>query len=201
MGIKPPENPIYFRSSDELREWFDANHETATELWIGYHRKATGRPSLTWSETVDESLCVGWIDSVRYSADGGRFVQRLTPRQKRSNWSAVNIAKVKQLFDEGRMRPAGLAAFEARSEARSGIYSYEQRTEAAFEPDQEARFLGNEAAWAWFETRPASYRTAAVYWVVSAKRPETREKRLATLIEDSAAKRPVKHLAPRTRPG
>jgi uncharacterized protein YdeI (YjbR/CyaY-like superfamily) len=196
VGIKPPEDAIYFRSADELRDWFNANHETAPELWIGYHRKATGRPSVSWSETVDEALCVGWIDSVRYSVEGGRFVQRLTPRRKGSNWSAVNIAKVGQLIDEGRMKPAGLAAFEARSEERSAIYSYERRKEAAFEPDQEARFRGNEEAWAWFAARPASYRTAAIYWVVSAKRPETRTKRLETLIEDSAAGRTVKPLTP-----
>jgi uncharacterized protein YdeI (YjbR/CyaY-like superfamily) len=201
VGIRPPEDAIYFRSGHELRDWFDANHETATELWIGYHRKATGRPSVTWSESVDEALCVGWIDSVRYSVEGGRFVQRLTPRRKGSNWSAVNIAKVGQLIDEGRMKPAGLAAFEARSEERSAIYSYERRKEAAFEPDQEARFRGNEAAWAWFEARPASYRTAAIYWVVSAKRPETREKRLETLIEDSAAGRTVKPLTPPAKRG
>ena len=201
MGIKPPEDAIYFRSGEELRDWFDANHEAATELWIGYHRKATGRPSLTWSETVDEALCVGWIDSVRYSVEGGRFVQRLTPRRKGSNWSAVNIAKVGQLIDEGRMKPAGLAAFEARSDERSAIYSYEQRKEAAFEPDQEARFRAHEAAWAWFEARPASYRTTAIYWVVSAKRPETREKRLDTLIEDSAAGRTVKPLTPPAKRG
>ncbi len=201
MGIKPPEEAIYFRSGDELRDWFDANHETATELWIGYHRKATGRPSVTWSETVDEALCVGWIDSVRYSVEGGRFVQRLTPRRKGSNWSAINIAKVGQLIDEGRMKPAGLAAFEARSDERSAIYSYEGRKEAAFEPDQEARFRANEAAWAWFAARPASYRTTAIYWVVSAKRPETREKRLETLIEDSAAGRTVKPLTPPRKAG
>jgi uncharacterized protein YdeI (YjbR/CyaY-like superfamily) len=201
VGIKPPEDAIYFRSGEELRDWFDANHEAATELWIGYHRKATGRPSLTWSETVDEALCVGWIDSVRYSVEGGRFVQRLTPRRKGSNWSAVNIAKVGQLIDEGRMKPAGLAAFEARSDERSAIYSYEQRKEAAFEPDQEARFRAHEAAWAWFEARPASYRTTAIYWVVSAKRPETREKRLDTLIEDSAAGRTVKPLTPPAKRG
>jgi uncharacterized protein YdeI (YjbR/CyaY-like superfamily) len=201
MGIEPPDDPIYFTSSADLRDWFDANHETATELWIGYHRKATGRPSPTWSETVDEALCVGWIDGVRYSVDGDRFMQRLTPRRKRSNWSAVNIAKVKQLTAEGRMRPAGLAAFEARSEERSAIYSYERRHEAALEPADEARFRGNDAAWAWFQARPASYRTAAVYWVVSAKRPETREKRLTTLIEDSAAGRTVKPLTPRSKAG
>jgi uncharacterized protein YdeI (YjbR/CyaY-like superfamily) len=197
VGIKPPDDPIYFTSTDELRRWFVANHETAPELWIGHHRKATGRPSLTWSETVDEALCFGWIDGVRYSVDGDRFVQRFTPRRKGSNWSAINIAKVQQMSADGRMTPAGLAAFAARTEERSAIYSYERRHAAVFASEQEARFRANEAAWEWFEARPASYRTPAIHWVISAKRPETREKRLATLIEDSAAGRTVKHL---TRP-
>ena len=198
MGVKPPLDPIYFESPAALRDWFDANHATATELWVGQHRKATGRPSLTWSETVDEALCVGWIDGVRYSVDSERFTQRFTPRRKGSNWSAVNIAKVRELTAEGRMRPAGLAAFEARSDARSGIYSYEQRGSATLEPAEEATFRANEAAWAWFEARGASYRQAATWWVVSAKRPETRARRLAALIEDSAAGRTI---GPLTRPG
>jgi uncharacterized protein YdeI (YjbR/CyaY-like superfamily) len=198
VGIKPPDDPIYFASAAELRDWFDEHHKTATELWVGHYRKATGRPSPSWSETVDEALCVGWIDGVRYSVDGERFVQRFTPRRKGSNWSAVNVAKVKMLTAEDRMRPAGLAAYEERSDDRTAIYSYEQRKEAAFDPDHEARFRRNGAAWDWFQGRGASYRTAATYWVVSAKRPETREKRLTTLIEDSAAGRTVKPLtAPR----
>jgi uncharacterized protein YdeI (YjbR/CyaY-like superfamily) len=201
MGVRRPGHAIYFTSPEELRDWFDTNHQTATELWLGSYKSATGKPTVTWSEAVDEALCVGWIDSVRYSLDPERSAQRFTPRRKGSNWSAVNIAKVGQLIDAGRMKPAGLAAFEARSEERSAIYSYERRNEAAFEPDQEARFRANEAAWAWFEARPASYRTAATYWVVSAKRPETREKRLATLIEDSAAGRTVKPLTPPAKRG
>jgi uncharacterized protein YdeI (YjbR/CyaY-like superfamily) len=201
MGVGRPGDAIYFTSPEELRDWFDANHQTATELWLGSYKRATGRPTVTWSEAVDEALCVGWIDSVRYSLDPARSAQRFTPRRKGSNWSAVNIAKVKTLTEEGRMKPAGLAAFEARSDERSAIYSYERRKEAAFEPDQEARFRANEAAWAWFEARPASYRTAAIYWVVSAKRPETREKRLATLIEDSVAGRTVKPLTPPAKRG
>lgn len=195
---EPPE-PIYFESRAALRAWFEANHETAEELWIGYHKKATGRPSVSWSETVDEALCFGWIDSVRYGVDSERFKQRLTPRRKGSNWSAINIAKVERLTAEGLMHPAGLAAFEQRRDDRSAIYSYEQRHEARLEPDEERRFQANEAAWQWFSVRAPSFRTAATWWVVSAKRPETRERRLATLIEDAAAGRMPKPLAPPRR--
>jgi uncharacterized protein YdeI (YjbR/CyaY-like superfamily) len=197
MGVQPPEDPIYFTSPDELREWFDANHETATELWLGSYKKATGRPTVTWSEAVDEALCVGWIDSVRYSLDPERSAQRFTPRRKGSNWSAVNIAKIKALTEEGRMKPAGLAAFEARTEARSAIYSYEQRHLAALDPGEDAAFRANEEAWSRFQALPPSYRRTAIYWVVTAKKPETRVRRLATLIEDSAAGRRLKQLTPR----
>lgn len=197
MGIKPPDDPIYFTSPDELRDWLDANHQTATELWHGSYKKAAGKPTVTWSEAVDEALCVGWIDSVRYSLDPERSAQRFTPRRKGSNWSAVNIAKVKALTEEGRMRPAGLAAFEARSEERSAIYSYEQRHLAALEADEDAAFRANVVAWARFQALPPSYRRTAIYWVVTAKKPETRVRRLATLIEDSAAGRRLKQLTPR----
>jgi uncharacterized protein YdeI (YjbR/CyaY-like superfamily) len=197
VGIKPPDDPIYFTSPDELRDWFDANHQTATELWHGSYKKAAGKPTVTWSEAVDEALCVGWIDSVRYSLDPERSAQRFTPRRKGSNWSAVNIAKVKALTEEGRMRPAGLAAFEARSEERSAIYSYEQRHLAALDPDEEAAFRADEPAWDRFQAFPPSYRRTAIYWVVTAKKPETRVRRLATLIEDSAAGRRLKQLTPR----
>jgi len=197
VAPKPPPDPLVFKTSAELRDWFDANHETASELWLGSYKKATGKPSVQWSEAVDEALCVGWIDSIRYSLDAERSAQRFTPRRKGSNWSAVNIAKVAELTAQGRMRPPGLAAFEARSEARSAIYSYEQRHVAAFAPEDEARFRANAAAWGWWEKRPISYRTAATYWVVSAKKAETRARRLVTLIEDSAAGRTVKPLTPR----
>ncbi len=196
MPVQRPDDAIFFQSAAELRDWFDANHETATELWLGSYKKATGRPSVTWSEAVDEALCVGWIDSVRYALDAERSAQRFTPRRKGSNWSAVNIAKIRTLTEAGRMRPAGIAAFELRTEARSGVYSYEQRHEARLDPDDEARFRANAEAWAWFEAKAPSYRTAATYWIVSAKRPETRARRLATLIEDSAAGRTVKPLTP-----
>jgi uncharacterized protein YdeI (YjbR/CyaY-like superfamily) len=197
VGIKPPDDPIYFTSPDELRDWFYANHETATELWHGSYKKAASKATVTWSEAVDEALCVGWIDSVRYSLDPERSAQRFTPRRKGSNWSAVNIAKVKALTEEGRMRPAGLAAFEARTEERSAIYSYEQRDLAALEADEDAAFRANEMAWDRFQALPPSYRRTAIYWVVTAKKPETRVRRLATLIEDSAAGRRLKQLTPR----
>ena len=191
-------DPIFFETPEQLRDWLDEHHETTADLFVGAWKKSTGKPTLTWPEIVEEALCVGWIDSVRYSVEGGRFVQRLTPRRKGSNWSAVNIAKVAELRAAGRMRPAGEAAFAARTEARSAVYSYEQRKEAALEPDEESRFRENKAAWTWFQARPASYRTATIYWIVSANRPETRAKRLGTLIEDSAAARTVR---PLTRPG
>ena len=191
-------DPIFFETPEQLRDWLDEHHETADDLYVGAWKKSTGKPSLTWPQIVEEALCVGWIDSVRRSVPGDGWAIRLTPRRKGSNWSAVNIAKVAELRAAGRMRPAGEAAFAARTDARSTVYSYEQRKDAALEADEEASFRRNAAAWAWFEGRPASYRTAAVYWIVSAKRPETRAKRLATLIEDSAAGRTVK---PLTRPG
>ena len=197
MAPKPPPDPLFFETPAELRDWFDANHGIASELWLGSYKKATGKLSVQWSEAVDEALCVGWIDSVRYSLDAERSAQRFTPRRKGSNWSAINVAKVAELTAQGRMRPAGLAAYEARSDDRTAVYSYEQRREATFAPDDEARFRANRAAWEWWEKRPASYRTGATYWVVSAKKPETRARRLDMLIEDSAAGRTVKPLTPR----
>ena len=189
---------IYFSSPEELGEWLAEHHDSESELWVGYWKKATGKPSLTWSQAVDEALCHGWIDGVLRRVDGERHVQRFTPRKPSSNWSAVNIAKVGRLRAEGRMRPAGEAAFARRRDDRSGVYAYEQRDDARLEPEQESRLRANAAAWEYFVSRPPSYRKRAIWWVVSAKRPETRERRLATLIEDSAAQRTLKHL---TRPG
>ena len=196
MGDEPKAR--FFETPAELRDWLDDHHETAEELIVGAWKKSTGKPTVTWPEIVEEALCVGWIDSIRRSVPGDGWTIRLTPRRKGSNWSSVNIAKIAELRAAGRMRPAGEAAFAARTAARSAVYSYEQRKEATLEPVEEARFRGNQAAWMWFQARAASYRTAAVYWIVSAKRPETRAKRLATLIEDSAAGRTIR---PLTRPG
>jgi uncharacterized protein YdeI (YjbR/CyaY-like superfamily) len=201
VPIQRPDDAIFFTSPDELRDWFDANHETATELWLGSYKKATGKPSVTWSDSVDEALCVGWIDSVRYSLDPERSAQRFTPRRKGSNWSAVNVAKVAELRAAGRMRPAGEAAFALRREDRTGIYSFEQAGDPSLAVDDEARFQANEAAWAWFSAKAPSFRKQALHWVISAKRPETRERRLATLIEASAAGRPIPHMVPRRPDG
>jgi uncharacterized protein YdeI (YjbR/CyaY-like superfamily) len=185
-------NPIYFASPEEFRAWLEENHATEREVFVGYHKKATGIPSMVWSEAVDEALCYGWIDGIVRRVDDQRHVQRFTPRKPSSTWSAINIAKVAKLRAEGRMRPAGEAAFARRSEDKSAIYSYEQRENAKLEAEQEARFRANAPAWEFFQSRPPWYRKVALYWVVSAKRAETRERRLGQLIADSAAGRELK---------
>ena len=183
---------IYFGAPDEFRAWLEQHHESANEIWLGYWKKHTGKPSLTWSQAVDEALCFGWIDGILRRVDDERHVQRFTPRKPTSNWSAVNIAKIEQLRAAGRIRPAGEAAFALRREEKSGVYSYEQRHLAAFEPEQEERFRADAAAWEYWSAAPAGYRKMATWWVVSAKKPETRERRLGLLIEDSAAGRRLK---------
>jgi uncharacterized protein YdeI (YjbR/CyaY-like superfamily) len=185
-----PHDVRFFASPEALRDWFDANHETADELWLGYWKKATGRPSLTWSEAVDEALCVGWIDGVRQRLDDTRHAQRFTPRRKGSIWSAVNVAKVGSLTEQGRMRPAGLRAFEARTAERTAVYSHEAAV-APLTEEELTRFRAEPAAWADWERRPPSYRRAATHWVTSAKQAATRERRLAQLIADSNAGRVV----------
>lgn len=191
MTSRPDERDVlFFERPDQLRDWFDANHETAAELWLGYHKKATGRPTISWSEAVDEALCVGWIDSVRYSLDDERSAQRFTPRRKDSIWSAINVKKVAQLTEQGRMRAAGLAAFEARSPEKTAIYSYEREV-AALTDDEAATIRANEDAWVDWERRPPSYRKAITHWISSAKLPATRARRLDALIAASAAGEPV----------
>jgi uncharacterized protein YdeI (YjbR/CyaY-like superfamily) len=186
---------MFFKTPAAFRAWLEKHHETESEIWVGYYKKATGKPSMTWSEAVDEALCFGWIDGKLQRIDDERHRQRFTPRRPQSNWSAINIAKVAELRSQERMTPAGEAAFAARREDRSAVYSYERRHEAAFDAEQEARFRRNEAAWAWFGDQSPSYRQTATFWVVSAKRPETRARRLATLIECSAEARRVPPLA------
>jgi uncharacterized protein YdeI (YjbR/CyaY-like superfamily) len=185
-----PRDVVFFASPDELREWFDAHHETANELWVGYHRKATGRPTVSWPQAVDEALCVGWIDGVRYRLDEERHAQRFTPRSKGSIWSVINTKRAEELIGEGRMRPAGLKAFEARSPEKTALYSYE-REAAAFTTEQQARFEADEAAWSFFQAQAPSYRRSITHWVSSAKRDETRERRFEKLLEDSRAGRRI----------
>lgn len=189
--------PTTFERPQDFRAWLEQHHESDTELWVGYHKKGSGKVSMTWPESVDEALCFGWIDGIRKSIDAERYMIRFTPRGARSIWSAVNIGRIAALTEESRMRPAGLKAFEARREDRSGIYSYGQRDQAQLEPAYERRFRAKKNAWASFEAMPKSYRQAAIRWVMTAKKEETRERRLATLIEDSAAGRTVPPLTRR----
>ena len=188
--------PIYFATPAEFRAWLEANHESETELIVGFYKRASGVPSMTWPEAVDEALCFGWIDSVRHTVDQDRYTNRFTPRKPTSTWSAVNVRKVAALTKEGRMRPAGLRAFEARSESRTGIYSFEQGDEPQLAKDQQRRFRAEPEAWAFFSSTPPSYRRAATWWVISAKQETTRDRRLAQLIEDSRAGRRIKQLTP-----
>ena len=175
----------HFFTAEEFREWLEDHHATHAEVWIGYYKKSTGRPNMTWSDSVDEALCYGWIDGIRKTLDAERYVIRFTPRKSLSIWSDVNIAKVKKLIEEDRMRPAGLAAWARRDEAKSGVYSFERKA-ATLNDTQLALFKKNRAAWRFFEAQPPGYRRLAAHYVTSAKREETREKRLATLIAHSA---------------
>jgi len=176
----------FFSTPAAFRAWLVENHATAAELGVVFHRKASGMPSMTWSEAVDQALCFGWIDSIARRLDATSRVQRFTPRRPRSNWSAVNIEKVGLLTAQGLMMPAGLAAFARRGEARSVVYSYENRHLAALDPEAEAMFRANSGAWEFFAGQPPSYRRLSIYRVMNAKRVETRSRRLAQLIDASA---------------
>ncbi|HEV2027903.1 MAG TPA: YdeI/OmpD-associated family protein [Candidatus Dormibacteraeota bacterium] len=179
----------FFKTPAEFRTWLAKNHTTATELGVVLHRKSSGKPTMTWSDAVDQALCFGWIDGIARRIDETSRVQRFTPRRPKSNWSAVNIKKVVELTARGLMKSAGLAAFALREEARSGVYSYENRHLAALDREKEAMFRANAAAWDFFGKQPPSYRQTAIYLVMNAKREETRSKRLAKLIDTSAAGR------------
>ena len=183
--------PTFFATAAEFRRWLKRHHRSERELWVGFHKKSSGRPSLSWPESVDEALCFGWIDGVRRTVNGESYAIRFTPRRSGSTWSAVNTRRAEELIREGRMQPAGLRAFEARDPEKSGVYSFEQRTAARLSPEAEAQFRANPAAWSFFESQPPGYRRTAVWWVVSAKRESTRARRLETLIEDSAASRRI----------
>ena len=190
--------PIFFRSAAEFRAWLERHHHTSTEVLVGYHRKGSGKPSMTWEESVDQALCFGWIDGVRRGIDDERYANRFTPRRPGSSWSARNVGRARELIDRGLMTPAGLAAFEARVEDRSP-YSYERRHTMKLEATLEQRFRENPEAWERFLSMAPSYREAAIQWVMSAKREATRERRLASLIEDSAAGRRVSALTPKSK--
>ena len=188
--------PIFFDSPEAFYAWLEEHHDSETEVWVGYWKKATGKPSLTWSQAVDQALCFGWIDGVSKSIDAERHRQRFTPRKPNSNWSKVNIEKVARLTEAGRMRPAGVAAFERRRPEKTGVYSFERAEDAKLEPEHEALFRANAKAWEFFQSQPPGYRKTAIHLVVSAKKPETRERRLNQLIADSAAGLRIKQLRP-----
>jgi uncharacterized protein YdeI (YjbR/CyaY-like superfamily) len=196
--LPTPKNVIFFETPAQLRAWFEKNHATADELWLGYHRKRTGRPSVTWQEVVDQELCFGWIDSVRYSLDDDRSAQRITPRRKRSVWSAVNIKRFRELEALGLVLPAGRVAFDARDEDRSRIYAYENR-QRGLDAEREAAFRKSKAAWSFFESQAPWYRRTAAYWVMSAKRDKTRDRRLGVLIECSKKRERIPPLSRQPR--
>lgn len=179
--------PIFFRDADEWRSWLVANHDSATECVVGFIKTSTGRAGLRWSESVDQAVCFGWIDAVRRGIDDQTYSIRFTRRKPSSNWSKINVAKVERLRAEGLMTPAGEAAFAARSEAKTGVYSFERSIPAKLSPAELDRFRSDAAAYEYFEAQAPSYRSQALHWVTSAKRDETRIRRFEQLLADSAA--------------
>jgi uncharacterized protein YdeI (YjbR/CyaY-like superfamily) len=190
--------PVFFATPECFRAWLRKYHATEKELWVGFHKKGSGKPSITWPQSVDGALCFGWIDGVRKSLDAHSYVIRFTPRKAQSVWSAVNIKRVAELTELRLMEPSGLQAFARRSDDKSAIYSYEQRKAAALGSAYEKQFRACKKAWEFFQVQATSYRRVAAYWVISAKKEETRLKRLATLIADSER---GQRIGPLRRPG
>jgi uncharacterized protein YdeI (YjbR/CyaY-like superfamily) len=189
--------PTFFKTAAELRRWFKANHAGAAELWIGFYKRDSGRGGVVYKQALDEALCFGWIDGMVRRVDDVSYVQRFTPRKARSTWSAINIARAQGLIAAGRMQPTGLAAFDRRTEDRSGTYSYEQRQAATLTPAERKAVKANAAAWAFFESQPPSYRRTVAWWIQTAKKEETRNRRLAVLIDCSARGQMVPPFIPR----
>jgi len=176
--------PIFFATPLLFRRWLQKNHASVTELWVGFHKRDSGKPSITWPESVDQALCFGWIDGLRKSYNADSYIIRFTPRKPKSIWSAVNIRRAKELIKLGQMRAAGRKAFAGRDEERAKKYSFEQgRVELS--PSFLRTFRSNNRAWEFFQSQPAGYRRTATWWVMSAKQDATKSKRLATLIADS----------------
>lgn len=187
-------NPWFFNSPEAFGHWLESNHSSAQELWVGFHKKSTGKPSLTWPESVDEALCFGWIDGIRKTVDEGRYAIRFTPRRPGSNWSSVNIQRARALIKNGRMHPSGLRAFEDRHTRTAERYSNKNRPTEL--PPRYLKLLkANKAAWAFYRDQPPGYRRAATWWIVSAKREETKLRRLSTLIRDAADGRRIRQLS------
>lgn len=194
-----PPKPTFFRTPADFRTWLEAHHDKLREQLVGFHKKASGKPSITWPESVEVALCFGWIDGVRKSLDETSYTIRFTPRKPTSTWSSININLVRKLRKQGLMHPAGLKAFAARSEKRSAIYSYEQRKSAQFTREQEKQFRANKPAWEFFRSQAPWYQRVTTYWVISAKKEETKLKRLSELIEHSQQRRTIPRNTPTKR--
>jgi uncharacterized protein YdeI (YjbR/CyaY-like superfamily) len=182
---------VFFATPDDFRSWLVVHHASRNELWVGFRKKATGQPSLTWPESVDQALCFGWIDGVRKGIDAESYEIRFSPRRANGIWSKVNMENYARLQSDGWMTEAGRAAYERRRPDKTGVYSSENRQAAVFSEEQERRFRADPGAWRYFQERPHSYRRAAIWWVINAKQAATRERRLDQLITDSAAGRTI----------
>jgi uncharacterized protein YdeI (YjbR/CyaY-like superfamily) len=187
--------PVFFKSAAEFRRWLQKHHDRAEEIMVGFYRKDSGRKGISYPEAVDEALCFGWIDGVRRKVDGESYTNRFSPRKKRSYWSAVNVKRAEDLITAGRMAPPGLRTFESRDAERSREYSFERET-AALPPAYVKEFRRDSGAWAFFESQSASYKRMASWFVMSARKDETRERRLARVIADSARRRRIDQLDP-----
>jgi uncharacterized protein YdeI (YjbR/CyaY-like superfamily) len=190
------QTPVFFKSSGELRKWFQKNHNKASELWLGFYNVKSGKKGITYKEAVDEALCFGWIDGIRKSLNEESYVNRFTPRKKNSIWSNINTKRINELIEEGRVHPAGLEAFNKRSEEKAGIYSFEQDSHELL-PVFEKKFKANKKAWKYFTSKAQWYQRTSIHWVMSAKQEATRLKRLETLIKDSENEKTIALL---TRP-
>jgi len=191
-----PPKPTFFPTPSDFRAWLEAQHDKLSGYLVGFHKKGSGKPSITWPESVEVALCFGWIDGVRKSLNETSYTIRFTPRKPTSTWSAININLVQKLTKQGLMHPAGLKAFAARNEKKSGIYSYEQRKSAKFTREQEKQFRANKAAWDFFRSQAPWYQRLTTYWVISAKKEETKRKRLSELIGHSQHRRKIPRLIP-----
>jgi uncharacterized protein YdeI (YjbR/CyaY-like superfamily) len=182
--------PIFFPKQPDLRKWFEKNHKKADEIWVGYYKKSIGKPSISWQESVDEALCFGWIDGIRKSIDEESYKIRFTPRRDGSNWSAVNTKRIKELIKLGLVKPAGLEAFKKRDEKKTNRYSFEQKN-LKFPKDFEKKIKANKKAWAYLQKLPPYARRLSMWWVIDAKKEETKLKRLDTLIQCSEEERKI----------
>lgn len=186
----------YFKTQNDFRKWLEKNYNKADEIFVGFYKVHTKKKSITYSQALDEALCFGWIDGVRKSIDGERYQIRFTPRRKQSKWSNVNINKAKELIKLGKMKPAGLKEFENRKKYNTVKYSYEERIEK-LSPEYEKKFKANKDAWKFFQNQAPYYKRTVSFWVMGAKKEETRERRLSILINDCEQQRKIDLLNPK----